>query len=87
MDRPSFTQTDIGDKMKSKLEKLLKIEDVVAMTAISRSAIYAKMKAGEFPNSRRVGGQSVRWRQSEVQDWIQALPECDPNDWHSPNRQ
>ena len=68
-------------------EKLLKIEDVVSMTSISRSAIYGMMKAGEFPNSRRVGAQAVRWRLSDVLDWIEALPESDPNDWHSPNRQ
>ena len=70
-----------------KLEKLLRIEDVVEMTSISRSAIYAKIKTGEFPNSRRVGPQARRWRQSDVLDWIQKLPESDPMDWHSPNRQ
>lgn len=68
-------------------QQLLNIDDVKSMTRLSRSTIYNKMKAGKFPRSRRTGSQSVHWLESEVNEWIESLPESDPMDWHSPNRQ
>lgn len=49
--------------------ELLKIAEVSAMVAQSRSTIYAKMKAGDFPESLKLGG-SARWSKYEVITWI-----------------
>ena len=68
-------------------QQLLRINDVISRTNLSRSTIYNMMKAGTFPRSRRVGKQSVVWIESEVNGWIESLPESDPDDWHSPKRQ
>ena len=68
-------------------ERLLRIEDVASMTGLSRSTIYTKMKADDFPRPVRTGKQRVCWKLSKIVDWIDSLPEADPNDWHSPNRQ
>ena len=68
-------------------QQLLRIDDVISRTGLSRSTIYRMMNDGEFPRSRRVGRQSVVWLETDIAEWIESLPESDPNDWHSPNRQ
>ena len=68
-------------------EKLLDINEVIAVTSIRKSTIYNKVKAGTFPKPRRIDNKLVRWVESELNDWIRSLPEADPMDWHCPNRQ
>lgn len=51
-------------------EKLLRRTEVENITAQSRSTIYKKMEAGDFPQPIRIGGRSVRWRLADVQNWI-----------------
>lgn len=59
-------------------EKLLRRREVEDLTALSRSAIYAKMKRSEFPHPIRLTGSpgsaggAVRWRFSDIQNWIAA---------------
>jgi len=53
-------------------ETLLKIDEVIRRTGVSKPAIYAKMTAGEFPHSVRIGGRAVAWPESRVQAWIDA---------------
>ena len=53
---------------------LLRRKDVERLTQISRSAIYAKMSKGTFPRPYDVGDGSVRWRKTEVEEWIEKLP-------------
>ena len=50
--------------------RLLKIDEVTRMCAISRSALYEMISRGEFPASVRVGVRAVAWRQTDVLDWI-----------------
>lgn len=47
-------------------ERQLRLVDVIAMTAKSKSAIYAEILAGTFPRPLKRGRQSV-WVESEVQ--------------------
>lgn len=56
----------------AKKERLIKIDEVCAQTALSEASIYRKMKAGEFPQSISIGTNSKAWLESEVQDWIAA---------------
>ena len=52
---------------------LLRRTAVERMCSLSRSAIYAAMKADSFPRPIRVGGGSrgsVRWRRADVLAWI-----------------
>ena len=44
----------------------------MACTTKSRSYIYDAMGRGEFPRQVKLGGRSVAWVESEVQDWIEA---------------
>ncbi len=54
--------------------RLLTLRDVMAMTALSRSAIYALMAESRFPKPIRVGARAVRWVEQEVADFIASRP-------------
>lgn len=51
-------------------EKILKLPDVMAATALSRSSIYAFIKKGVFPAPVPLGTACVGWLSSEVSGWI-----------------
>lgn len=50
--------------------RLLRLRDVVAMTGLPRSSIYAEMSAGRFPRPMKVLARAVAWRSDEVEAWI-----------------
>lgn len=53
-------------------EALLRIPTVEAITGLSRSTIYAKLKAGEFVEPVRLGARCTRFRAGDVQAWLAA---------------
>lgn len=55
-------------------DRLLTRQEVEAMVGVKRSAIYRWMAQGTFPMPLKLGTSSVRWRQSEIEAWIGALP-------------
>ena len=55
-------------------DRLLRLEEVKRITGLSRSSIYRKMEEGTFPRSVRVTSSSVRWRRSDIDDWMESLP-------------
>lgn len=50
--------------------KLIRINTVVDMTGKSRSAIYADIASGNFPNSISIGARSVAWNEAAINEWI-----------------
>ncbi len=50
---------------------ILRRTQVQARTGISRSGIYQKMVAGEFPKSISLGPRAVGWLESSIDEWIQ----------------
>jgi len=52
------------------LERILRIKEVVDLTGLSRTTIWRKERAGEFPARVRLGENSVGWRVSEVNGWV-----------------
>ncbi|WP_425532436.1 helix-turn-helix transcriptional regulator [Aquabacter sediminis] len=46
--------------------RLLRLEEVLAILRVSRSAFYAGMAAGIYPRPVRIGPRSVRWRFEDV---------------------
>ena len=56
------------------MPKLLTLHDVKAITALSRSAIYALMAESRFPKPIRIGDRAVRWVEQEVLDFIASRP-------------
>ncbi|MTW10615.1 AlpA family phage regulatory protein [Pseudoduganella eburnea] len=49
--------------------QFLRLPAVKARTGKSRSAIYRDMRAGTFPQSIRVGLNSVAWSSQHIDDW------------------
>lgn len=56
----------------TKRENILRLPEVLKRTGLSRSSIYAFMKAGTFPNSVHLGKRSIGWAESEITAWVNA---------------
>ena len=54
--------------------RMMKLPEVLAVTAKGRSATYEEIKRGEFPAPKRIGKRSVAWLSDEVEAWIAARP-------------
>jgi len=54
-------------------DRLLKLAEVSARVALGKSAIYTRISDGTFPAPVSLGPGTVRWRKSEVDDWIRCL--------------
>ena len=50
--------------------KILRLPKVICLTGLSRSTIFNRIAAGDFPSSVSLGGRSVGWVGSEVDEWI-----------------
>lgn len=51
-------------------QRFMKIDEVSAITTLSETQIYRKMKAGDFPESISIGANSKVWLESEIQQWM-----------------
>ncbi len=52
--------------------KILRLPEVKARTGLSRSTIYDRVKAKQFPSQINLGGHSVGWLESEIDEWLEA---------------
>ncbi|BBL58838.1 helix-turn-helix transcriptional regulator [Methylomonas koyamae] len=53
--------------------KLLRLPEVLETTALPKSTLYARIKAGTFPKPVKLSARSVAWREEDVQAWLAAL--------------
>jgi len=52
---------------------ILRRKQVEARIGLTRSPIYARMKAGTFPRPISLGGgRAVGWIESEIDEWLAA---------------
>lgn len=58
------------------IDRLLRRPVVQEMTGLSRSSIYAKMADGSFPRPVQIGARAVAWKESDILNWMQQLPEA-----------
>lgn len=49
--------------------RLIKLDQVIQQTALSRSQIYVMMNRGEFPKPAKVSARLNAWAEPEIQDW------------------
>jgi prophage regulatory protein len=54
--------------------RIIRIRDVIALTGLSRSAIYAAIKAGTFPRQVKLSSRSSGWVRGEVVGWVKERP-------------
>ena len=50
--------------------KFIKLSDVVKVTSLSKSTIYRLIAENDFPRQVPLGGKSVAWVESEVEEWM-----------------
>lgn len=51
-------------------QTILRLAEVRQRTGLSRSSIYKRIEAGEFPHQISLGARAVGWLKREVEDWI-----------------
>ncbi len=52
--------------------KFMKLNDVIQITQLSRSSIYARMKKKTFPQHIKIGKRGVAWTEESVIDWMKS---------------
>jgi|688.fasta_scaffold2472708_1 prophage regulatory protein len=50
--------------------KLLRLNDVMNKTGLSRSSIYKQMSINNFPPQVKLGTRIVAWHEAAVDNWI-----------------
>lgn len=68
-----------------KSRQLIRMLDVMDMTGMARSTIYAKIKEGQFPRPLKISHRHVAWDKQDVVAWIEALPVAQGPTWHNAN--
>ena len=51
--------------------RFLRVRDVLEMTGMSRSFIYAQMAEVTFPKQIHLGARSIVWNEREVVQWME----------------
>jgi len=52
--------------------KILRLKQVIEMTGLSRSTIYAYISKGLFPKQIALGERAVGWLLDDIEGWLQA---------------
>ena len=55
-------------------ERLLTVKEVVELSGLTRRTVYTQMREGRFPTCLKLGERAVRWRLSEIEEWLAGLP-------------
>ena len=58
-------------------DRLLRRHKVEELTGLSRASIYRWMRNGRFPRPVKISSRGVRWKESDITDWIQSRPEAE----------
>ena len=51
--------------------RLIRLNEVISRTGLSRSRIYQYINEDKFPANVSLGGRSVAWVDSEISAWIE----------------
>ena len=52
-------------------DRFLRLKEVIHITGLSRSTIYAEISKGDFPKQIKLtGSRSVGWLESEITSWV-----------------
>jgi len=52
--------------------RFLRLPEVKHQVGIGRTAIYQKIKSGEFPAPISLGPRAVGWTSDSIENWIEA---------------
>ncbi|WP_343685490.1 AlpA family transcriptional regulator [Asticcacaulis sp.] len=51
--------------------RIVRLPEVKAITGLSRSTVYERIREGQFPKPVGLGGRNVGWVENEVVAWIE----------------
>ena len=74
MTRPDITP--VAGTQEAKMmtqDRLLRLPEVKNKTGLSRTTIYRRVTARQFPRPVSMGNNTIAWRESEINAWIAAL--------------
>lgn len=54
-------------------ERLIRLNEVMRITGLSRSRVYQYISEDKFPDNVSLGGRSVAWVESEVYRWVDSV--------------
>lgn len=54
--------------------RLLKRPEVEQLLGLSTSSLYRLMASGDLPGPIRVGARAVRWKASDLAEWLDSRP-------------
>ncbi len=52
------------------MRKLVRLQQVLEQTGLSRAGLYRSMSCGDFPPPVKIGRRAVAWPADEVEGWI-----------------
>jgi prophage regulatory protein len=55
------------------IDRFLRLDQVIDLTALSRSEIYRRIQAGTFPRQTRISHKKAIWKESEIANWQQQV--------------
>lgn len=58
--------------MAEQSRRFLRLPDVKRIVGYGRTAIYQKIKAGEFPRPYPLGARAVAWLSDEIDSWVES---------------
>jgi prophage regulatory protein len=50
--------------------KLIRLKTLTEKVGLEKSAIYDRIAKGQFPKQISLGGRSVAWLESDIDNWI-----------------
>jgi prophage regulatory protein len=60
------------------LDRILRLPMLREITGLSGATLYRRIAEGTFPRPVKLGPNSVGWKASEVQEWMDSLPDTGP---------
>jgi prophage regulatory protein len=54
--------------------RMLRAPEVMAMTGLSRTSIWRRVRAGTFPAPTEIGANSIGWPASVITQWLENRP-------------
>ena len=70
MDTSNHQQKTVAQQLDA--ARLLRMKEVEHYVGLTRSSIYARIRAGKFPGPSALSGRCSRWRADQVAAWVEA---------------
>ena len=52
-------------------DRILRLNEVLDRTGLSRATLYRKIQDGTFPRQVRIATRCTGWRESAINEWMQ----------------